>query len=445
MKERMFSRRQLYRLILPLLVEQLLAMLVGMADTIMVSYAGEAAISGVSIVNDFNNLIISLLSALAGGGAVIVSQYLGSGDRERTKMAASQLVMISFLISFGLGMACFFLHSGILHLLYGSVEADVMKAAEVYFWITALSFPFLGVYNSSAALFRSMNETRATMYVSILMNAINVAGNYIGVYKLGLGAAGVAWPTLISRAVAALVMTAMAFNRERVISIRWHDILSWHGEMLKKILSIALPNGIENGLFQLGKVIVSTFVAGYGTSQIAANGVTNSLSTLCYATEMAMQLGAVTVVGQCVGADDYEQAEYYIRHMIGAAWIMAAVDNLIVYLIMPYALKLYSLSAETAHIAEVILTMECTAVALLHAPAFVLPTCLRAAGDAKYTMYVGVASMFLARVASAYVLGTVMGLGVIGTRIGMYIDWIVRIIFFVHRYRSGKWKNYRVV
>lgn len=443
--KRLFSNSQLRRLILPLLVEQLLVMLVGMADTIMVSAAGEAAISGVSIVNDLNNLIIAILTAIAGGGAVIVTQYLGNQDEENTKLSASQLIMISFLISLAFGVVCVVFHSALLNFLYGSVEKDVMDNAKIYFWITALSFPFLGVYNSSAALYRSMNRTNTTMKVSILMNVINVVGNYICVYNLHMAAAGVAWPTLISRVVAAIVMMYLCFDHEAPVSIRWKDIINWNQSIVSRILSIAIPNGVENGLFQLGKVIVSTFVATYGTMQIAANGVTNSLCVLCYTTEMAMQLAVVTVVGQCVGANDYEQARYYIRKMLIMSWVMAIVNNIILYVVSPYALSLYSLSGETMSIAETILGMECFAVAIFHALAFVLPTCLRAAGDAKYTMYVGVGSMFAARVVGAYVLGTMMGMGVVGTRIAMYIDWIVRIIFFVIRYRSGKWTKYRAI
>ena len=420
-------------------------MLVGMADTIMVSAAGEAAISGVSIVNDVNNLIIAILTAIAGGGSVIVTQYLGNQDSENTKMSASQLITISFIISLAFGIICVALHSAILNLLYGSVDAEVMASAKVYFWITALSFPFLGVYNSSAALYRSMNKTSTTMKVSILMNIINVVGNFICVYMLHMGAAGVAWPTLVSRIVASIVMFGLCFDESAPISVTWSDILTWRQNIVSKILSIAIPNGIENGLFQLGKVLVSTFVATYGTIQIAANGVTNSLGVLCYTTEMAMQLAVVTVVGQCVGANDYDQARYYIRRMIIMSWIMAIINNVILYVASPLALKLYSLQSETIQITETILGMECLAVAVFHALAFVLPTCLRAAGDAKYTMYVGVISMFAARVLGAYTLGTVMGLGVVGTRIAMYIDWVVRIIFFVIRYKSGKWTRYRAV
>lgn len=443
--KKMFSNKQLFRLILPLLVEQLLVMLVGMADTIMVSAAGEAAISGVSIVNDVNNLIIAILTAVAGGGAVIVTQYLGNQDDTNTKLSASQLIMISFLISLAFGILCVVFHSSILHLLYGSVDFEVMESAKVYFWITALSFPFLGVYNSAAALYRSMNRTNTTMRVSILMNVINLVGNFICVYLMKMGAAGVAWPTLASRVVAAGVMFYLCFDKEAPVNVVWKDILTWNKSILSKILSIAIPNGVENGLFQLGKVIVSTFVATYGTMQIAANGVTNSFCVLCYTTEMAMQLAVVTVVGQCVGADDYAQAKYYIRKMLIMSWIMAIVNNIIVFVVSPFALQLYSLKGETMAITETILGMECLAVALFHALSFVLPTCLRAAGDAKYTMYVGVISMFAARVVGAYVLGTVMGYGVVGTRIAMYIDWIVRIVFFVIRYRSGKWMEYRAI
>ncbi len=445
MTNKMFSNVQLKRLILPLLVEQLLVMLVGMADTVMVSSAGEAAISGVSIVNDVNNLIIAILTAIAGGGSVIVTQYLGNKDAENTKLSASQLITVSFIISLFFGIACVLFHGSILNLLYGSVEESVMENAKVYFWITALSFPFLGVYNSSAALYRSMNHTGTTMKVSILMNIINVVGNYICVYLLGMASAGVAWPTLVSRIVASIIMFTLCFDKKKPVSVTWNDILTFRKNIISKILSIAIPNGVENGLFQLGKVLVSTFVATYGTIQIAANGVCNSLGVLCYATEMAMQLAVVTVIGQCVGANDYDQARYYIKKMLIMAAIMALVNNVLLYLLSPYALSLYTLKGETLDIAETVLGMECLAVILFHAPAFVLPTCLRASGDAKYTMYVGVASMFLARVLGAYILGTVLGLGIIGTRIAMYIDWIVRIIFFVIRYKSGKWTKFRAV
>ena len=259
MSKRMFSGAQLRRLIAPLVIEQLLVMLVGMLDTIMVSTAGEAAISGVSIVNDVNNLIIALLSALAGGGSVIVSQYLGFHDEQNTKRSASQLVMISLVVSTVLGVLCVIFHEGILNLLYSSIEADVFASAKVYFWITALSFPFLGIYNGGTALYRSMNRTKVTMWVSILMNLINLGGNYICVYRMGMGAAGVAIPTLISRVVAAVVMIRLCAVKDNPVCITVKEVFSFQKKIVSKILTIAIPNGVENGLFQLGKVLVSTW------------------------------------------------------------------------------------------------------------------------------------------------------------------------------------------
>lgn len=283
------------------------------------------------------------------------------------------------------------------------------------------------------------------MFVSILMNTINIIGNYIGVFVLHMGVAGVAWPTLISRAVAAVLMLGLSFSKENPIYIVWNEIFCWRGMMLKKILTVAVPNGIENALFQVGKILLSTFVATYGTTQIAANGVSNSLNTLCYATESAIQLGAVTIIGQCVGADDYPQAEYYIRRLVKIAYAAALVNNVIMYLRMPFLLGLYTLSGETYQIAHLIITMECIAVTLLHSPAFVIPSSLRAAGDVRYTMIISVLSMFVFRVAGAYILGTIMGYGVVGTKFAWYIDWAARCIFFIHRFHSGKWKKFRLV
>ena len=445
MKEKMFSNRALFRLFAPLLVEQLLLMLVGMVDTIMVSSAGEAAISGVSIVNDVNNLMIQLLAALSGGGAVVVSQYLGLGDKKQTIRSASQLVMISSLIAFGICVISLLSYKQVLQLLYGSVEPDVMQAARTYYWITALSFPVLGIYNAGTAVFRSMGRTNTTMFVSILMNTINIIGNYIGVFVLHMGVAGVAWPTLISRAVAAVIIGVMSLREENQVRVVMKDVFMFRWDIIQRILNIAIPNAIENGLFQVGRVIVTIFISGYGTSQIAANGVANSFSTLAIISSAAMQLAIVTVVGQCVGANDYDQAQYYMKHMMITAYIMGLFNNILVLLIMPYGLQLYTLTPETARIVTTIMYWNALATTLLHPMSFVLPNALRAAGDARFTMIVGIVSMFATRISLAFVFGTVLKMYVLGTYFAMFCDWVTRIICFVWRWKSGRWKNFRAI
>lgn len=443
--KRFFSRAQLRRLIIPLLVEQLLVMLVGMLDTVMVSSAGEAAVSGVSIVNEVNYLVITILSALAAGGAVIVSQYIGNRDQKNSSLSASQLTMISFVISTVLMIVCLVFCRSILNTLYGSVAPDVMEAAVTYFWITALSFPFLGVYNSISALYRSMNETKVTMFVSIIMNVINIVGNYFGVYVFHMGVAGVAWPTLISRAVAAVIIGVMSLREENQVRVVMKDVFMFRWDIIQRILNIAIPNAIENGLFQVGRVIVTIFISGYGTSQIAANGVANSFSTLAIISSAAMQLAIVTVVGQCVGANDYDQAQYYMKHMMITAYIMGLFNNILVLLIMPYGLQLYTLTPETARIVTTIMYWNALATTLLHPMSFVLPNALRAAGDARFTMIVGIVSMFATRISLAFVFGTVLKMYVLGTYFAMFCDWVTRIICFVWRWKSGRWKNFRAI
>ena len=441
----MFTDSQLRKLIFPLMVEQVLVMLVGMLDTVMVSSAGEAAISGVSIVNEVNWLVIAVMDALAAGGSVVTSQYLGYGKREETDLSASQLIMISILIPLILGAVCFFSARNILTLLYARISPEVMDAGVTYFRITALSFPFLGMYNSCCALYRSMSRTKSIMNTSILMNVINVAGNYFGVYVLHLGVAGVAWPTLVSRAVAAMIMFRLCFYPENELCIRWKQIFMADRPTLRRIMSMAVPNAVESGLFQMGRIIVTIFVSTYGTSEIAANAVANGLGNLCYIADNALGLAIMTAVGQCVGAGRYEEAEFYGRKLVKIAWVAEILECVLCWISLPLLMQMYEMTPETTAIVQRIMILCFAATALLHAPAFVLPNAIRAAGDARFTMAVGVGSMFCVRIVGAYLFGTVLGLQTQRIWIAMYCDWIVRICFFYARWRSGKWKNFRVV
>lgn len=441
----MFTNRDLRKLIIPLLFEQLLTMVVGLADTIMISSAGEAAISGVSIVNDVNLLLIALVTALAGGGSVCVSQFLGNGDKKRTNLSASQLITISFIFSFLMGFLGFIFCNRILALLYSTVEFDVMNSAIIYFKITAISFPFLGLYSSACALYRCMAKTKVTLDVSIVMNVINIVGNYFCIYILHMGVAGVAIPTLISRIVGAYIMCKLCFDENNQVSINYTDIFKIDKEIVNKILNIAIPNSLENGLFNIGKILISTIVASYGTSAIAANGVVGSIIIFCYATDSSMSLSMVTVIGQTVGSGDYDATKYYIKKMLFIGIAMCLGSNLLTYLAAPLFMKFYILSSETAMLALKIIGWTCLASGTLHTVSFVLPSALRATGDAKYTMYVGIFSMFAFRCLGAYILGTCLGYGLEGTYIAMFIDWAVRIVFFVNRYNTGKWMEYRII
>ena len=314
-KTALFSNKSLSAMIIPLFLEQLLVMLVGLADTLIVSYAGEAAVSGVSLVNQFNTIFIYLFTALASGGAVVISQYIGKRAAEEAGEAASQL--LSFSTVFSVLIAAFVLigNERMLAALFGKVEDDVMRACITYLRISAYSYPALAIYNSGAALFRSIGKTSVTMYLSVGSNIINVIGNAIGVFVLKAGVAGVAYPSLIARSFSALVITWLCFRESNQVVYRWKWIFRWNGSLMKHILNIAIPNGLENGVFQLVKVALSSIVALFGTYQIAANGIAQSIWSLAALAGVSMGPVFITVIGQCMGNRDTEAAENYFRKL----------------------------------------------------------------------------------------------------------------------------------
>ena len=293
-----FSNNELKKLIVPLLIEQFLMLLVGMIDTLMVSYAGEAAVSGVSLVAQVNLIFIAVFTALASGGAVVISQYIGRKDRENTVLSAGQLIMVSIIISTIITGLILIFRNPILWFLFGKVESDVMQASQKYLFITALSFPALAVYSACSSILRSMSKTNVTMYVSIIMNAINIIGNYIGIFVLKAGVAGVAVPSLISRVIAAIIMFVYCLNKDNLVYIKIKDMFRYEKSMVKKIVNIAIPNGIEGGMLNASKVALSSIVAMFGTYQIAANGIAQTFWGLSALFTIVMGPVYITVIGQ---------------------------------------------------------------------------------------------------------------------------------------------------
>lgn len=339
----LFSDKDLKDLLSPLVIEQVLVMLVGMVDTVMVSSVGETAVSGVALVDMVNYLVITVLTALTTGGAVILSQYLGSGQPDKAEFSAGQLMTVSALFSSGIALVCVLGRRAVLRLFFGAVEPAVMDAALTYFFVTACSFPFLGIYNAAAAQFRAMGRTNITMYVSALMNVLNIAGDLTGVFLLRAGVLGVAVPTLISRAVAAVLLSALAFRPGGQVRLSFRSIFAWDRGEVHCILRIAVPGGIENGLFALGRVLVTSIVSHFGTVQIAANGVANSIDQIAIIVVNAVNLAIITVVGQCVGAREYEQAEHCTKRLMKISYLYTAALGGMVCLALPLLLRLYDL------------------------------------------------------------------------------------------------------
>lgn len=441
----MFSNQALRKLIIPLFLDQILIITVSIVATMMVSYAGVAAVSGVSLVDMINFLLINVLSALATGGAVIVSQYIGRKDKKNACFAASQLITITTIISVGIMFIVILFNKPMLRILFGNVEDDVMTAAITYFFISGLSYPFLAIYNSCAALFRSMGNSRIPMIVSIIMNVGNVVGNAIGIFVFNAGVIGIALAALIARGVAAFIMVYLSLNKENQIFISFPEVFSWQGSMIKRILNIAVPNGLENGVVQLGRVLLVSIIALFGTTQIAANGITNTLVGIAISFATAMNLAIVTVVGQCVGAGDYIQATYYIKRLTKITYIVTVFISLGQVGLLSWILNFYTLSEEVRHLTYILVVIHNIFAIFLWPLSFTFSNGLRASGDVRFTMIISIGSMFILRIALGYILGVSFSMGVIGIWIAMGADWLLRSIVYIARFRSGKWKNFQVI
>ena len=440
--EPLFTTGELMRLIVPLLIEQLLATTVGMADTMMVSRCGEAAISGVSLVDMINNLVINLLAALATGGAVVVSQYLGALRKKETDDSAGQLILLSLLLGLGLGLFCWVLAKPMLRLFYGTIEADVLDAGVRYLKVTAISYPFLALYNAGAAIFRSCGNSAVSMKVSLLMNVVNIAGNALCVFVLKMGTAGVAVPTLVSRALGAVIILALAAAaHDNPARVTWDGVRRLEGRMARNILYIGIPSALENSLFQLGRVLVVSMISLFGTVHISANAVANNLDNIGCIVGQAVGLGMITVVGRCVGAGDLKQAAYYTKKLMLWDYLVQGAANAAVLLLLPRLLGMYTLSDETWRLAWLLVMIHAGSGILLWPAGFVLPNALRAANDVKFTMCVSILSMAVWRLGLSYVLCVQMEMGAVGVWIAMVVDWVCRVSCFVGRFASGAWRK----
>lgn len=440
-----FSRKALMQLILPLVLEQFLSVAIGMADTIMVSTAGEAAVSGISLVDSLNILLIQVFSALATGGAVVCSQYIGRQDRKMACNAARQLYYSVFFVASLVALVCLCFRDGLLRLVFGSIEPDVLVAAQIYIVYSAISYPFLGIYNAGAALFRSMGNSKVSLIASLIMNVINIVGNAIFIFGMHMGVAGAALATLISRMFGAVLMTVLLYNNHLQIYLHrlFHMRFDW--PIIKSILGIGVPNGLENGMFQIGKVLVSSLIATFGTTAIAANAVASNFSSLQVMPGSAIGLAMITVVGQCMGAGDTKAAKAYAGKLLLLAMSCVGFLSVLVFFFSPYLMRFYSLTGETADTAVFLLRIHSVFSIFIWSASFCLPNALRAAGDVRFTMLVSTFSMWLCRIAASYLLANTFQLGVYGVWYAMVLDWVFRAAFYLWRYFGTKWLRMKVI
>ncbi len=440
MKDVTFSNKQLIRLIWPLLLEQIFSLAVGLADSIMVAQVGDAAVSGVSLVDSISVLMVYIFSAMAAGGAAVCGMYIGRNNKDDSNSACQHLILLLVALSAVLTLLLYVFRVPIVHTLFGKIDTDVMQATNTYYTIVMASIPAIALYNGGAAVFRSMERTGTTLIVSSIMNVINIAGNAILIFGFGCGVEGVAIPTLVSRWVAAIIIIALLFRKKYTLNLTSLRKFRYRKAILKNIVSIGLPGGIENGMFQLGKIVLFSFISTMGTASITANAIGGTLASFNVLPGMAINLAMTTVVSQCIGAGNYDKARYYYKKLVLWTYVLLLVWVAIDLVSLRFILSVYNVSPEATELAFVVQMLHGISTAVLWVPAFMTPNFLKSTGDAMYTMIISILSMWIGRVGGAYLLGGVFGLGVIGVWIAhTIIDWIVRSTFFNIRYFRGTW------
>lgn len=444
--KRIYSNHDLFCLILPLIAGLALDLVVGMLDTVMVSSTGESAVSGVSLVDSVMQLLIYIFAALASGGAVVAGQYLGAGNSKRAKQATEELLWLNALLSVFIMLLMFLTFGWILRHLFGSITADVYGHARSYFVVVIASIPAIGIYEAGTAVFRSMNDSKTTMKISLVMNLMNCIGNVVLIYGCNMAARGAAISTLVSRWFAAIAIVVLLLDQKKELSIRKTFRHRFDRTLSRSIFAMGIPGGVENGIFQLGKIGILGLVASFGTSAITANAVTQTMASIEMIPGSAVQLAITAVISRCIGAGDYKQAKYYNKKLLKISYIAVMGLSLIMVLGLPLVLTLYNLSEETASLATSMFLWHAAGAVTLWPLAFDLPASLRAAGDVRFPMIASIFSMWVFRFGGAHLLANIFGLGAVGVWISMsMLDWGFRAVIYVIRWHSEKWKEKSVI
>ncbi|MDR3303338.1 MAG: MATE family efflux transporter [Treponema sp.] len=441
-----WTSRALFRLLWPLIIEQILAVTMGAADTVMMSGVGQYAISAINIVDNLNNLLIIVFAALCTGGAVVVSQYIGRRDQANSQLASRQLVYVAVAAALGIMLVALLFRKPILWLFYGALSDDVRDAAELYLLITALSYPALALYNANAALFRAAGNSKVTMRIALLVNVMNIGGNAFCIYALHIGVLGAALSTLVGRSAAAAITTVMLVrDKHSPISLAGLFTVKFIRPMLRSILNVGVPSGLESSMFQLGRLLTQRVFPTFGTGAIAANAIASVINSFSFMPGMACGIALLTIVGQCVGAGDYGEAKKQCAKLIKLAYLIMFVVSGSVFLFMEPLVSLFKLSPDAHELAKSFLRVHCVSMVIGWPLSFALPNALRAAGDARFCMMVASISMWTVRVSLAYLLVYVAGVGPIGVWLAMGCDFLVRGSCYTWRWVRGHWQTKRVL
>lgn len=441
----LFSNKSINKLLIPLIIEQFMIVLVGLFDTMLLSGINESALAAFSLVDSINQLLTQLFLAVGAGGSIIAAQYIGNRDRKGAENTAMQTALLVLLISAFIALPVTLLKNPILQILYPQISPAIRNPAQQYLLLSALSYPFYALYNSGTSMLYAQGFSKLSMATSIVMNTTKIVLNFVFIRLMHLGITGAGLATIVSRLAGAVMVTVFLWDQHAPIHYTRPFKPVFLPDTSKRILSVALPSGLENVIFLTAKLVIGMMIAGYSGAMIAANAAANTITTYISIPANAINLATITIVSQCVGAGRGEEARKSTKKLQAATYLSLVATCALVAIFIDPLIRMLHLSPEAYQYTRKLVLVYCLVSVLFWSPSFGLPNSLRAAGDNRYVMYAAVLSVVVFRAGGSYLLGNLLGYQIDGIWYAMYLDWLVRSVFFVLRFRSGKWLRHRLV
>ncbi|MNW35359.1 MATE family multidrug exporter [compost metagenome] len=437
--------KQIIAIIIPILVDQAFIILMSLLNTAMVSSSGVAAVSAVSMVDSLNIFLINVFVAVATGGTVIVAQYKGSGNLEMVSRAASQAISAVAILSILLSSFVIVFHTPTLNLLFGNADADVLQNAKIYLIGSCISYPFIAIFQAVSGVLRGVAETRACLRLSLIMNLTFLGLNVLLITIFNMGVRGLIISMILARVLGMVTSLIYLLKYNQTLRFKIKNALSIDFSMLKKIMFIGLPFAAEQMFFNGGKLLTQTFIVQLGTFAITVNAISGSIALVYQIGSQALSIAVVTVVGQCIGRRDIQDARKFIKSFLGLSTVFFIIGIVVLLPLFPLLMKLFSPPEEIISTIFALTLLNAIAQPFLWSCSFILPSALRAAGDSSFTSISSLLTMWLFRVILGYFLGITLNFGIMGVWVAMVAEWGIRGMIFAWRFRGDKWYAHKLI
>jgi putative MATE family efflux protein len=437
--------KQMTAIFIPILVDQACLILMSLLNTAMVSSAGVAAVSAVSMVDSLNIFLVNVFIAVATGGTVIVAQYKGSGNSAMVSKTAAQAISAVTIFSVVLSAVVIVFHMPVLNVLFGKAEADVFQNAKIYLIGSCISYPFIAIFQAVCGSLRGVGETKPCLSLSLLLNLSNTLLNVILITFLHMGVKGLIVSTILARTLGMAAALVYILKYNVTIRFKIKNAVHFDFSILKKVMFIGLPFAAEQIFFNGGKLLTQTFIVQLGTLAMTVYAICNSVALLFQIGPNALSIMVVTVVGQCIGRRDIVDARKFIKSLIGFSSILFVFSSCILLPLLPDIIKLFNPPDNIVPTITMLIIISAVAQPVLWSQSFIMPSALRAAGDSNFTSIASLLSMWLLRVVLGYILGITFGFGITGVWVAMIVEWGARGLIFTGRFRGKKWYAHKLV